>query len=41
VSLTLDGMQGEVVHQFVYEGRPGQILFHTFSSLESRFPAYY
>jgi hypothetical protein len=41
VSLALAGMQGEVVHNFVYEGRPGQILFHTFSSLESRFPAYY
>jgi hypothetical protein len=27
-------------HQFTYEAKKGQILFHTFSSLESGYPQY-
>ncbi len=39
VDLQLNG-PAPVQHQFTYEAKKGQMLFHTFSSLESGYPKY-
>lgn len=40
VSLQLNSSGESHKNEFTYEARKGQILFHTFSSLESRYPNY-
>lgn len=41
ISLQLEAASHQATeHQFTYEARKGQILFHTFSSLESGYPQY-
>jgi uncharacterized protein len=40
VALKLRNGHEEVTHTFTYEGKKGQILFHTFTSLESGYPSY-
>jgi hypothetical protein len=40
INLQLQSPRESVDHQFTYEAKKGQILFHTFSSLESGYPQY-
>jgi len=40
VRLVLQAQREPAEHQFTYEARKGQILFHTFSSLESGYPQF-
>lgn len=41
IKLNLQGPRGELQeHEFTYQVQQGQILFHTFSSLESGYPSY-
>jgi len=41
VKLSLKGPRGDYSdHEFTYQANKGQILFHTFSSLESGYPNY-
>jgi hypothetical protein len=41
LTFTLKNPQGKSVdHQYTYDVKKGQILFHTFSSLESNYPSY-
>jgi uncharacterized protein len=40
ISLTLESPREPSEHQFTYEAKKGQILFHTFSSLESGYPQF-
>ena len=41
LTFTLKNPEGKTVdHQYTYDIKKGQILFHTFSSLESNYPSY-
>ncbi len=40
IRLQLQAQRESTEHQFTYEAKQGQILFHTFSSLESGYPQY-